>query len=50
MNWRKPVIYALLYLTGSKIPANLKRIKSLEKMPPGELMVFQEDKLKKMHA
>lgn len=48
MNWRKPVIYALLHLTGSKIPANLRRIKSLEKMSPGELKVFQEDKLKKL--
>jgi len=48
MNWRMPVIYALLYLTGSKIPANLRHIKSLEKMSYGELKLFQEDKLKKL--
>jgi len=48
MNWRKPVIYALLYLTGSKIPANLRHIKSLEKISHGELKLFQEDKLKKL--
>ena len=48
MNWRNPVIYALLYLTGSKIPANLRHIKSLEKISHGELEVFQDNNLKKL--
>ena len=48
MNWRKPVIYALLYLTGSKIPANLKCIKSLERLSQEELKIFQDNKLKEL--
>lgn len=38
MNWRKPIIFAGLYLTGSKIPAYLKEIKSNE---------FFKEKIKK---
>lgn len=30
MNWRKPVIYSLLYVGGSRIPQHLKTIKQLE--------------------
>ena len=48
MNWRKPVIYALLHLTGSKIPANLKCIKSLERLSQEELKIFQDNKLKEL--
>ena len=48
INWRKPIIYALLYLSGSKIPQNLKEIKDLEKLSRKELKKYQEDKLKKL--
>ena len=48
INWRKPIIYALLYLSGSKIPQNLKEIKNLEKISRKELEKYQEDKLKKL--
>jgi len=52
MNWRKPVIYALLYLTGSKIPKNLKEIKRINKLSNKKLMQYQDEKLKKilLHA
>lgn len=48
MNWRKPIIYSLLYLTGSKIPANLKYMQSLEKLSQEELKRFQDDMLEKI--
>ena len=48
INWRKPIIYALLYLSGSKVPQNLKEIKNLEKLSRKELEKYQEDKLKKL--
>ncbi|MCK5150099.1 phenylacetate--CoA ligase family protein, partial [Candidatus Pacearchaeota archaeon] len=48
MNWRKPVIYALLYLTGSKIPKHLSEIKKLDKLPKDKLKKYQEEKLKKI--
>jgi phenylacetate-coenzyme A ligase PaaK-like adenylate-forming protein len=47
-NWRKPIIYALLYLSGSKIPHNLKEIKRLEKLSLKEKKQYQEEKLKKI--
>lgn len=46
INWRKPVIYSMLYLSGSKIPQNLREIKSLEKLSRNELKKYQEEKLK----
>jgi phenylacetate-CoA ligase len=48
INWRKPLIYVLLYLSGSKIPQNLKEIKSLENFSKKELKKYQEEKLKKL--
>jgi len=46
VNWRKPIIYSLLYLSGSKIPQNLAYIKSVEYKAPQELKRLQEEKLK----
>ena len=48
MNWRKPLIFAGLYLTGSKIPKYLKEIKRIEKLPQEEIKKYQEEKLKKL--
>jgi len=48
MNWRKPVIYGLLYLTGSKIPKYLEEIKRIEKLPQEKIKKYQEEKLKKL--
>lgn len=48
VNWRKPVILALLYLTGSNIPRNLAQIKKIEKLSKKEIMTHQEKKLEKM--
>ncbi|ODS35023.1 hypothetical protein BEH94_03715 [Candidatus Altiarchaeales archaeon WOR_SM1_SCG] len=52
MSWRKPLIFAGLYLTGSKIPAYLKEIERIEKLPPEEIKKYQDEKLKKilLHA
>jgi len=36
MNWRKPIIYALLYASGSRIPQNLKEIKKVGKFSEKE--------------
>jgi len=48
MNWRKPVIYGLLYLSGSKIPKYFKEIKKMEKFSLKEKEEYQEEKLKKL--
>lgn len=48
MNWRKPIIYSLLYLSGSKIPKNLKEIKKLDSFSLEEKKTYQQDKLKKL--
>lgn len=48
INWRKPIIYSLLYLTGSKIPQNLKEIKRVGKFSEKEKKEYQEEKLKKL--
>ena len=52
INWRKPTIFALLYLSGSKIPRNLKIIQKLAKSSKREIKKYQEEKLKKilLHA
>lgn len=47
-NWRKPVIYTLLYLSGSKIPQYLKEIESLEKLSHEEIKKYQAEKLEKL--
>jgi len=48
MNWRKPIIYSLLYLSGSKIPSILKEIKKIDKFSFIEKQRYQEEKLKKI--
>jgi phenylacetate-CoA ligase len=52
INWRKPVIFALLYLSGSKIPKYLKEIKKIDKFSLEEKEQYQKDKLEKtlLHA
>ena len=48
MNIRKPSIFALLYLSGSKIPRNLKEIKKVSKLSNEEAKKYQDKKLKKL--
>ena len=48
MNWRKPIIYGLLYLSRNKIHRYLKEIKKVEKLSKGEIKEYQETKLKKL--
>jgi phenylacetate-CoA ligase len=47
-NWRKPVIYSLLYLSGSKTPYYLKEIKYLNNLSIKEIKKYQEQKLRKL--
>lgn len=48
MNWRKPFILGLLYLSGSKIPTFLREIRKLEKLSPDELQEYQSERLKRL--
>ena len=48
MNWRKPIILAGLYLTGSKIPKYLKEIEELQYKSQDEIRRYQEEKLKEL--
>lgn len=48
INWRKPIIFLLLYLSGSKIPRNLELIKKLDKLSVEEKKKYQEKKLKEL--
>jgi phenylacetate-CoA ligase len=48
MNWRKPIIYLLLYISGSKIPKNLKEIEKVEKFSEQQKKEYQIKKLKKL--
>ena len=48
VNWRKPAIYTLLYLSGSKIPKYLKEIRRVEKLSKDEAKKYQEEKLKRL--
>jgi len=52
INWRKPIIFFLLYLSGSKIPRNLSEIKKIDRASLKEKMEFQKEKLNKilLHA
>ncbi|MFA5248480.1 MAG: hypothetical protein WC415_04630 [Patescibacteria group bacterium] len=45
-NWRKPIIYLLLHISGSKIPQNLSLIKKLDKLSLEEKKKYQDEKLK----
>jgi phenylacetate-CoA ligase len=48
MNIRKPIILALLYLSGNKIPRNLKEIKKVRGLSEKDIKKYQEEKLKKL--
>jgi phenylacetate-CoA ligase len=48
MNWRKPLIFAGFYLTGSKIPEYLKEIEELQYKTRDEIKRYQEEKLKRL--
>jgi phenylacetate-CoA ligase len=48
MNWRKPVIYALLYAGGSKIPQHLKTIKQLEFAGRERIQELMNEKLEQL--
>lgn len=48
MNWRKPLINFLLYLSGSKIPENLKQIRKYEFAGRRELEEMRQNKLRKL--
>ena len=48
MNWRKPVIFGLLHLTGSGIPKYRKEIEELQYKPQDEIRRYQENKLKQL--
>ncbi|OQA31901.1 MAG: hypothetical protein BWY55_00198 [archaeon ADurb.Bin336] len=52
MNWRKPIIFTLLKLTGSKIPSILKEIEQIDNSSKEETEAYQKDKLEKilLHA
>lgn len=51
-NWRKPIIFLALYLSGSKIPQNLELIKKLDKLSVKDKKKYQDKKLKEilLHA
>jgi len=48
MNWRKPLIYSLLYASGSRIPSNLKEIKKYEIADAERIKTWTEEKLKRL--
>jgi len=48
INWRKPVILTLLYLTGSKIPSILKEIQKIDNSSKKEIEEYQKQKLEKI--
>ncbi len=48
MNWRKPIIYLMLYLTGSKIPSNLREINKLQRLSEKELKKYQKEKFERL--
>lgn len=48
MNWRKPLIYFLLYTAGSKIPEYLRQIKQYEYMSKEDIKKLTNRKLKKL--
>lgn len=48
MNWRKPIIFGLLYLSGSNIPKYLKEIKRVDNLPKQKAKEYQDRKLKRL--
>lgn len=47
-NWRKPLIFFLLQLTGSNIPKNLKTITKLDALSVAEKETYQKQQLEKL--
>jgi len=45
VNWRKPLIGALLWISGSRIPSLLRRILAMERQSPQELLRYQQGRL-----
>lgn len=48
MNWRKPVIYALLYAGGSRIPRNLREMRRVWRFSESHVKEYQLGKLAEM--
>jgi phenylacetate-CoA ligase len=48
INWRKPVIYCLLTLSGSRVLKNLKEIMRIDALSAEERIAYQEEQLKKL--
>ena len=48
MNWRKPLIYTLLYTSGSKIPKYLKQIRKYEYLSQEDIRKLTNEKLEKL--
>lgn len=48
MNWRKPVIEALLRVTGSSIPKYLEEIRRYDALPVDQLQKIQKNKLQSL--
>lgn len=48
MNWRKPLIFAGLYLSRNKIPEHLKEIKEIERLSQKEIKKYQGEKLRRL--
>lgn len=48
MNWRKTVIYMLLYISRSRIQKYLKEIEKIEKLSADKIVEYQNEKLKKL--
>ncbi len=48
MNWRKPLIFGLLHLSGSKVPKYLVESIAVSDMPLVDAGKLQEDRMKKM--
>jgi phenylacetate-CoA ligase len=48
INWRKPLIYSLLYLSGSKIPKRLKSIAFLDQLSLEKKLAYQKSKLEQL--
>ena len=46
INWRKPLIYFLFYLSGSYVPRDLRILRDLEKKDNNYLKKIQENRLK----
>ena len=45
VNWRKPIIFAALHMSGSKIPRYLREIEKISRMPQDEMKKYQEKQL-----